>query len=149
MIATPSRVVHILLVEDSPGDVRLTQEVLKDAQIANELHVAVDGVEALAFLRSQPPFEDSPVADLILLDMNLPRMDGRDVLREIRADPALCRIPVIMLTTSSAGGDVVTSYELGANCFITKPIDFDRFTEVVRSIEQFWLTVARLPSTET
>jgi CheY-like chemotaxis protein len=142
MFATASRPVQILLVEDSPGDVRLTQEVLKDATIANDLHVATDGQQALEYLRGA---DRRP--DLILLDLNMPRMNGRDVLRELRADPALCRIPVIMLTTSSADDDVESSYALGANCFITKPIDFGRFTDVVRAIEQFWLSVVCLPST--
>jgi chemotaxis family two-component system response regulator Rcp1 len=147
MIQTPSRPVQILLVEDSPGDVRLTREVLKDATIANELHVATDGEQALEFLRQEDGFADRPRPDLILLDMNLPRKNGREVLRELRADEDLCRIPVIMLTTSSADEDVSSSYALGANCFITKPVDFGRFTDVVRSIEQFWLTVVCLPST--
>jgi len=147
MVAMRSRPVQILLVEDSPGDVRLTQEVLKDATIANELHVAADGQEALELLRGDDGFSERSRPDLILLDLNLPRMNGREVLRELRADPELCRIPVIMLTTSSAVEDVDSSYALGANCFITKPIDFGRFTEVVRAIEQFWLSVACLPST--
>ena len=147
MFAAPPRPVQILLVEDSPGDVRLTQEVLKDATIANELHVATDGQQALEFLRGSDRFADRPRPDLILLDINMPRMNGREVLRELRSDPALCRIPVIMLTTSSADDDVESSYALGANCYITKPIDFGRFTDVVRSIEQFWLSVVCLPST--
>jgi len=147
MAAMRSRPVQILLVEDSPGDVRLTQEVLKDATIASELHVAGDGQEALELLRGDDGFSERPRPDLILLDLNLPRMNGHEVLRELRADPELCRIPVIMLTTSSSAADVESSYALGANCFITKPIDFGCFTEVVRAIEQFWLRIVCLPST--
>ena len=138
--------VDILLVEDSPGDVRLTQEVFKDAKIANRLHVATDGVEALAFLRRQAPFEDAPRPDLILLDLNLPKMDGREVLEEIKQDSALQRIPVVVLTTSSAERDVLKCYDNHANCYITKPIDLDQFINVVRSIEDFWLAIVKLPT---
>lgn len=139
--------IHILLVEDSPADVRLTQEVLRDAKIANQLHVVNDGEAAMDFLRQQGDYADRPRPDLVLLDLNLPRKDGREVLAELKEDPALRTIPVIVLTTSSAEGDVVRSYELAAACFITKPIDLDEFIRVVRSIECFWLSVVRLPST--
>lgn len=139
--------IHILLVEDSPADVRLTQEVMRDAKIANELHVVNDGEAAMDFLRQQGDYSDRPRPDLMLLDLNLPRKDGREVLAELKQDPALRTIPVIVLTTSSAEGDVVRSYELAASCYITKPIDLDEFIRVVRSIESFWLSVVRLPPT--
>jgi CheY-like chemotaxis protein len=137
--------IQILLVEDNPGDVRLTREVLKDGRIHNELNVVVDGVEALAFLRREGEYADAGLQDLVLLDLNLPKKDGREVLKEMKADPALRRIPVIILTSSSAELDVQSAYDLGANCYITKPVDFDQFVTVVRSIEDFWLAIVRLP----
>ena len=137
--------VEILLVEDNPGDVRLTQEVLKEGGVPNRLHVAVDGVEALQFLRGEAPFEDAVRPDLILLDLNLPKKDGREVLAEIKEDEVLRRIPVVILTTSSAEADIMRTYDLHANCYITKPVDLEQFIEVVKFIEGFWLTIVRLP----
>lgn len=145
MKATRGRATQILLVEDSPGDVRLTEEILRDAKIANDLHVVTDGEDAMDFLRGIGAHADAPRPDVMLLDLNLPRKDGREVLAEIKADPVLRRIPVIVLTTSSADEDVLHSYDLNANCYITKPIDLDEFISVVRSIEDFWLSIVRLP----
>ena len=125
---------------------RLTQEVLRDAKIANDLHVVGDGEAAMSFLRREGEFADRPRPDLVLLDLNLPRKDGREVLTEMNSDPDLHRLPVIVLTTSSADEDVVRSYELSVNCYITKPIDLNEFITVVRSIENFWLSIVRLPS---
>ena len=139
--------VHILLVEDSPGDVRLTQEALRGAKIANQLHVVGDGEAAMAFLRKEGAYADRPRPGLIVLDLNLPRKDGREVLAELKDDPNLHTIPVIVLTTSAAEGDVLQSYELSVNCYITKPIDLNEFVRVVRSIENFWLSIVRLPPT--
>jgi two-component system, chemotaxis family, response regulator Rcp1 len=135
------RPVEILLVEDNPGDVRLTIEALRESKVRNNLHVAVDGVDALQRLRSL----DAPRPDLILLDLNLPKKDGREVLAEIKADPALKTIPVVILTTSRAEQDVLRSYELQANCYISKPVDLEQFITVVKSIEDFWLTIVTLP----
>src|SRR6476646_2474129 len=140
-----SEPVQILLVEYSPGDIRLTREVLRDARIANELHVVGDGEHAMAFLRREGEHVGKPRPDLILLDLNLPRKDGREVLEELNADPELHLIPVIVLTTSAAEQDVLRSYDLKAACYITKPIDLDEFIAVVRSIESFWLSIVRLP----
>lgn len=140
------RPVEILLVEDSPGDVKLTEEALRDANVPNHLHVARDGEEAMRFLRRQPPFEASPRPDLILLDLNMPRKDGREVLAEIKADPDLRRIPVIILTTSQSEDDVAEAYNLAANCYVAKPVDLDQFLDVVRAIDDFWLTLVKLPS---
>lgn len=137
--------VEILLVEDNPGDVKLTIEALKEAKVLNTLHVAVDGVEALAFLRREGRFADRPRPDLIFLDLNLPRKDGREVLSEIKQDISLRRIPVVVLTTSQAEQDILRSYDLHANCYITKPVDLDQFIEVVKTVEGFWLTVVKLP----
>jgi len=137
--------IELLLVEDSEPDVRLTREALKEAKMWNNLWVVEDGVEAIEFLRRKGRYADSPRPDLILLDLNLPRKDGRQVLLEIKADPALRRIPVVVLTTSRDEADVLRAYDLHANCYITKPVDFNRFMEVVKSIEDFWLTVVRLP----
>jgi chemotaxis family two-component system response regulator Rcp1 len=143
-----SRQVHaidVLLVEDNPGDVRLTEEALKEAKVANRLHIARDGVEALEFLR-QSGGNGRPRPDLVLLDLNLPRMSGREVLHAIKTDPELMRIPVVVLTTSQDEADVLRAYELHANCYISKPVDLDQFMSVVRMIEDFWLTVVRLPT---
>ena len=139
------RSIEILLVEDSPGDVRLTQEVLQEGKIHNNLSVVEDGIQALNFLRKKPPYFNSPHSDLILLDLNLPKKDGREVLEEIKADPHLRRIPIVILTTSEAEEDIVKAYDLHANCYITKPIDLDQFIQVVKLIEQFWLTIVKLP----
>ena len=140
-----SRPVEILLVEDNPGDVRLTQEGLHEGKIHNHLSVASDGIEALAFLHRQGKYVDAPRPDLILLDLNLPRKDGREVLAEIKADHDLRRIPVVVLTTSSADQDIERSYDLAANCYITKPVDFQSFVDVVKSIEDFWFAIVTLP----
>ena len=137
--------VEILLVEDNPGDVRLTQEALREAKVRNALHVVSDGAAAMEFLRGENDYAGSPRPDLVFLDLNLPRKDGREVLEEIKNDPDLRRIPVVVLTTSQAEQDVLKSYELHANCYITKPVDLKSFVDVVRSIEDFWLTVVKLP----
>lgn len=144
--SAPVRPINILLVEDSPGDVRLTQEILADTRMANDIHVVNDGEAAMAFLRHQGEHAEAPRPDLVLLDLNLPRKDGREVLQEMKNDETLRRIPVIVLTTSAAERDVLRSYDLHVNCYITKPIDLDEFITVVRSIEGFWLSVVRLPS---
>ena len=136
------------MVEDSEPDVRLTIEALREAKVKNRLWVVEDGVEAMEFLRQQDRHADAPRPDLILLDLNLPRKDGREVLREIKADDSLRRIPVVILTTSRSEEDVLRAYDLHANCYITKPVDFTRFMEVVKSIEDFWLTVVKLPDGE-
>jgi two-component system, chemotaxis family, response regulator Rcp1 len=145
-MTTGTHVIDILLVEDSPGDVRLTREALKEGRVANRLHVVGDGEEALAFLRREGPFRDAPAPGLVLLDLNLPRLDGREVLRIVKSDPELRRIPIVVLTTSNSDTDVHQVYDLAGNCYIAKPVDFDRFLEVIHSIEDFWLTVVRLPS---
>ena len=137
--------VEILLVEDNAGDVRLTIEALKDAKVLNKLSVAQDGVEALAYLHKEGKYEAAPRPDLILLDLNLPKKDGREVLAEIKNDENLKRIPVVVLTTSQAEQDIIRTYNLHANCFITKPVDLDQFLTVVKSIEDFWLTLVKLP----
>lgn len=137
--------IEILLVEDSPTDVLLAQEALEHAKVWNKLHVASDGVEAMEFLQRQGRFAEMPRPDLILLDLNLPRKDGREVLAEIKADEALKRIPVVVLTTSKAEEDIFKAYGLHANCYVTKPVDFERFSDVVRAIETFWFTVVSLP----
>ena len=144
-MSTVAREVNILLVEDNPGDVRLTLEALRDGRIANQLHVVHDGEEAMDFARRQGVHFDAPRPDLILLDLNLPKKDGREVLEELKNDPELHRIPVIVLTTSSAESDVLRSYDLHANCFISKPIGYDDFIAAVRSIENFWLKLVQLP----
>ncbi len=137
--------VEILLVEDNPGDVRLTQEALKEAKVRNNLYVVGDGEKALAFLHQEGEFKDAPRPDIILLDLNLPKKNGQEVLAEIKSDPSLRRIPVVILTTSKAEEDILRSYDLHANCYITKPVDFEQFIKVVQSIEEFWLTVVKLP----
>jgi chemotaxis family two-component system response regulator Rcp1 len=142
------RPIEILLVEDNPGDVRLTQEAFKEGKVSNNLHVAVDGEEAMAFLRKEPPFERVPRPDLILLDLNLPRKDGREVLAEYKADPTLRRIPAIILMTSEAESDILRVYDLNANCYITKPVDLSKFIEVIGRVEDFWMTIVKLPSDE-
>ena len=138
--------VEILLVEDNPGDVRLTQEALKESKVTNNLSVAEDGVEALAFLKREGKYANAPRPDLLLLDLNLPKKDGRELLEEIKADEHLRRIPVVVLTTSKAEEDILRMYDQHANCYITKPIDFDQFIDVVKSIEDFWLTIVKLPT---
>jgi CheY-like chemotaxis protein len=145
MTRPTGRPIEILLVEDNPGDVRLTVEGLNEGKVRNNLHVAKDGVEALAFLRREGNYSDAVRPDLILLDLNLPRKDGREVLADIKADPDLKTIPVVVLTTSRAEQDVLHSYQLQANCYITKPVDLEQFIHVVKSIEDFWLTVVTLP----
>jgi len=135
----------ILLVEDEPGDSYLTIEALKSAKIMNLVHLVEDGVEAMAFLRREAPYADAPRPDLILLDLNLPRKDGRQVLAEIKHNPSLNSIPVVVLTTSSADEDVLQSYNLRANCYITKPVDLEQFMTVVKATQEFWLSIVKLP----
>ena len=139
------RPIHILLVEDNAGDVRLTREALREGRVRNTLSVAKDGAEALAMLRHQPLPGEGPRPDLVLLDLNLPKVDGRQVLAEMKGDPDLRRIPVVVLTTSKAEEDVLRSYDLHANSYITKPVDLDQFIGVVHAIEDFWLTIVTLP----
>lgn len=140
--------IEILLVEDNPGDARLAREALKDSKVKNALAIVDDGVKALEYLRKQGEFAGAPTPDLVLLDLNLPRKDGREVLAEIKGDGMLKRIPVVVLTTSRAEQDVLKSYNLHANCYITKPIDLGQFITVVKSIEDFWLTIVKLPPCE-
>ncbi len=137
--------VDVLLVEDDPGDVLLTQETLLGSKIRTNLHVVGDGVEALAFLRKEGAYQSVPRPDLILLDLNMPRKDGREVLAEIKEDPALKTIPVAVLTTSSQDEDILKSYELHANCYITKPVGLEQFSTVVQSLEDFWFAIVKLP----
>jgi CheY-like chemotaxis protein len=137
--------VVILLVEDNPGDVRLTREALKEGKMSNRLSVVGDGVEALNFLRREGKYSDAPRPDIVLLDLNLPKKDGREVLAEIKADENLRRIPVVVLTTSQAEQDILKVYNLHANCYITKPVDLDQFIKVIHHIEDFWLTIVKLP----
>jgi CheY-like chemotaxis protein len=139
------KVIDVLLVEDDPGDVLMTQEAFADYKLKNNLHVVNNGVDALAFLRREGDYADAPTPDLVLLDLNLPRMDGREVLAAVKEDEALRRIPVVVLTTSEAEEDVLRSYSLHANAYVTKPVDFERFIDVVRSIDEFFVTVVRLP----
>ena len=138
-------VIDVLLVEDDPGDVLMTREAFEQHKVANSLHVVSDGVEAIRFLRREEGYADVPRPGLILLDLNLPRKDGREVLAEIKSDPDLCDIPVVVLTTSSADEDIVRSYKLHANAYVTKPVDFNRFVDVVRQIDHFFVTVVSLP----
>jgi two-component system, chemotaxis family, response regulator Rcp1 len=142
---TPGVSIVVLLVEDSAGDVRLTREAFKEAKMSINLHVATDGVEAMDFLNRVGKYADAPRPDLLLLDLNLPKKDGREVLAEIKANPTLMSIPVFILTTSAADEDVLRSYRLHANAYITKPVGLEGFLEVVKSIDSFWLTVVRLP----
>jgi CheY-like chemotaxis protein len=137
--------IEILLVEDNPGDVRLTREALKDARVANTLHVVEDGVDALDYLYRRGQYCDAPRPHLVLLDLNLPKKNGREVLAEIKGDDRLKRIPVVILTTSQAEEDILRAYNLHANCYITKPVDFTQFTKIVKTIEDFWLTIVTLP----
>lgn len=137
--------IEILLVEDNPGDVRLIREALKEGKVSNRLSVASDGVEAVAFLRNEGQYERAPHIDLILLDLNLPKMNGREVLSIIKADNRLKRIPVVILTTSQAEEDVAKAYDLHANCYVTKPVGLDKFMKVIKTIEDFWLTVVKFP----
>ena len=143
---TPLDVVDVLLVEDDDGDVLMTREAFEHHKIRNKLHVVQDGEEALQFLHREGPYADAPRPGLILLDLNLPRRDGREVLAELKADPELRVIPVVVLTTSEAEEDVLRSYSLHANAYVTKPVDFERFIDVVRQIDDFFVTVVRLPS---
>jgi chemotaxis family two-component system response regulator Rcp1 len=144
-IETGAATFEILLIEDSPGDVRLTREAFKDAKVHINLNVASDGAEAMDFLRREGKYADVPRPDLILLDLNLPKKDGREVLEEIKENPSLKSIPVVILTTSAAEEDILRSYLLHANCYITKPVDLDGFLKVVKSIDSFWLSVVKLP----
>jgi two-component system, chemotaxis family, response regulator Rcp1 len=137
--------IHVLLVEDSPGDIRLTQEALKDAKMHIHLDVARDGQEAMAFLMREGEYANAPRPDLILLDLNLPKKDGREVLKEIKEDLTLKIIPVVILTTSASEADILRSYSLHANCYITKPVSLDGFLTVVKSIDNFWMSVVKLP----
>jgi chemotaxis family two-component system response regulator Rcp1 len=137
--------IEILLVEDNPGDVRLTREALKDAKVANTLHVVEDGVAALDFLRRRGQYAGAPRPHLVLLDLNLPKKNGREVLAEVKSDDELKAIPIVILTTSQAEEDVLRAYHLHANCYITKPVDFLQFTNIVKTIEDFWLTIVTLP----
>jgi CheY-like chemotaxis protein len=139
------RPIEILLVEDNEGDVRLTKEALKEGKVKNNLQVAYDGVEALEYLKREGEHQDRVKPDLILLDLNLPRMDGRELLEKIKEDKDLRRIPVVILTTSKAEEDIVRTYDLHANCYITKPVDLEKFIVVVKSIEDFWMTIVKLP----
>jgi CheY-like chemotaxis protein len=145
MNKSEGRPVEILLVEDSPSDTELTLEALRDFKVRNHVSVVEDGVQAMQFLRRQGPYAQAPRPDLIMLDLNLPRKDGREVLADIKADAQLKTIPIVVMTTSPAEQDVLRAYELNANCYINKPVDFDQFLEVVRSIEAFWLYVVTLP----
>jgi two-component system, chemotaxis family, response regulator Rcp1 len=137
--------IEILLVEDNPGDARLTREALSMSKIHNNLHHAKDGEEAIRFLKREGAFREAPRPDLILLDLNLPKRDGREVLEDIKRDPHLMHVPVVILTSSQAEEDILRAYRLHANCFITKPVDLEQFIKVVRSIEQFWFTIVKLP----
>ena len=137
--------IEILMVEDNPGDVRLMQEAFREAKVRNNIHIAADGVEALAFLRRQGRYADVPRPDVILLDLNLPKKDGREVLAEIKADPNLLRIPVVILTSSEAEEDILKAYNLHANAYVAKPVGLEQFMAVVRQIEGFWLEIVKLP----
>ena len=139
------KLLEILMVEDNPADVRLTQVAFKEGKILNTLNVVKDGVEAMAYLRQQSPYDNATRPDLLLLDLNLPRKDGREVLAEIKVDPVLRRIPVVILTTSRAEMDIVKTYDLHANCYVVKPVDLDQFISVIRTIENFWLSAVTLP----
>jgi len=142
---TPETVIELLLVEDDPGDVMMTREALNDAKVVHRLHVADNGEDAIAFLRQEAPFADAPRPDLIFLDLNLPRVDGREVLAFVKGDASLRRIPLVILTTSDREDDIRQSYDLQANAFVTKPVDFESFLSAVRQVDDFFLTVAKLP----
>jgi CheY-like chemotaxis protein len=142
---TPLKPIDVLLVEDDPGDVMMTREAFQDYKVQNQLHVVSDGAEAMAFLRQEGDYAGRPRPDLVLLDLNLPRMDGRQVLESIKSDPELASIPVVVLTTSENEDDVLRSYSLHANAYVTKPVDFERFIQVIRQIDEFFVTVVRLP----
>ncbi len=137
--------IEVLLVEDNPGDAELTRIALQDSKISINLNVVEDGVEAMAFLRKQESYARKPHPDIVLLDLNLPRKDGREVLSEIKSDNNLKRIPVVVLTTSQSEEDILKAYNLAANCYITKPVDFDQFVKIVQSIENFWFAIVKLP----
>ncbi len=145
-MAQKTRPIQILLIEDNPGDIRLTQEAFKESTISLVLNVATDGVEGINFLRKNPPYQDAPTPDLILLDLNLPKRDGREVLQEVKSDEFLRRIPVVILTTSTAEQDIQKAYSLHVNSYINKPVDFDKFFEIIQRIEDFWLSTAVLPT---
>jgi CheY-like chemotaxis protein len=138
--------IEILLVEDNPGDIRLTQEVLKEGKVQNQLSIVENGVQALSFLKKEDGYKDAPTPDLILLDLNLPKKDGREVLLDIKKDKKLKKIPVVVLTTSQAEEDILKVYDLNANCYISKPVDLGQFIDVVKSIEEFWLSIVKLPT---
>lgn len=140
--------IEILLIEDNPADIRLTQEAFREARLHNTIHVAQDGVSAMAFIRQTAPFQHAPRPDLILLDLNLPKKDGREILKEVKSDPHTRTIPVVVLTTSEDEGDVLRSYDLHANAYLVKPIDVLRFITMIRSLESFWLSVVKLPPKE-
>ena len=142
------KAVEILLIEDNPGDVRLTIEALKECKILNNLHVAEDGIEAMSYLKKEGKFKDEPRPDLIILDLNLTKKDGREVLEEIKLDKSLKKIPVVILATSKAEQDILESYELHANCYITKPVNMDQFIKVVKSVGEFWFSIVMLPPRE-
>lgn len=139
------RQIELLLVEDNPGDARLAEETLKESKLLNRLHHVADGEQAMAFLRRQPPYEDAPRPDLIVLDLNLPKRDGRQVLQDIKDDQSLRSIPIVVLTISEAEEDILRSYDLHANCYITKPLDLEQFSRIVKSVEGFWFSVVTLP----
>ena len=147
MNTIPMKPIEILLVEDNIGDIRLTQEALKESNLIVNLNIARDGMEAMDFLHGEGMFMDAPTPDLILLDLNLPRKDGREVLQEIKNDAELKRIPVVVLTTSEAESDIIATYGFHANCYINKPVDMDQFIKIVRMLEQFWFTIVKLPPT--
>ena len=146
MIESNLKPVEVLLVEDNTGDVRLTLEAMKEGKVINNLSIASDGVEAMAFLRKEGRYKDAARPDIILLDLNLPKKDGREVLAEIKADPSLRLIPVVVLTTSQAEEDILRTYNLHANCYVTKPVDLEQFINVVKSINDFWFSVVKLPT---
>ncbi len=147
MLKNPiSSPIEILLVEDNPGDVRLTQEVLKEGKVHNTLSIVENGVEAISFLKKENEYKDAPTPDLILLDLNLPKKDGREVLLDIKKDKDLKKIPVVVLTTSQAEEDILNVYDLNANCYVSKPVDLGQFIDVVKSIEDFWLSIVKLPT---
>ena len=140
--------IEILMADDNPGDVRLAMEALKGAKVKNNVHIVHDGVDAMNFLFKKEKYKDVPTPDIILLDLNMPKKDGREVLKEVKDDKNLKRIPIVILTVSQADEDILKSYDLHANCFITKPVDFDQFINIVKTIEHFWFTIVKLPSND-